>query len=219
MVSREYNEQYHREVHDYLISDPTYYILRSKIAFKKYFSNVRDLKTKKILEFGCGLGQNIFALRNSSCYGYDIAKFSLDFCEKKGIKVFRSFNQIPSMDLIFSSHVLEHLDNPLETLGSFHKKLSEGGVLILVIPKESHEKASFEPDIRNYHLYSWNFQTINNLLHKSGFKVIKNQISYGAAYHKLKFLSKISFSLYFLATKIIGRLFNRSELLIIARKV
>ena len=139
--------------------------------------------------------------------------------EKKGIKVFRSFNQIPSMDLIFSSHVLEHLDNPLETLGSFHKKLSEGGVLILVIPKESHEKASFEPDIRNYHLYSWNFQTINNLLHKSGFKVIKNQISYGAAYHKLKFLSKISFSLYFLATKIIGRLFNRSELLIIARKV
>jgi SAM-dependent methyltransferase len=218
MASMEYNEKYHREVHDYLISDSEYYALRSKIAFRKYFSYVKDLRSKKMLEFGCGLGQNIFALRNLSCYGYDIAKFSLDFCEKKGIKVFRLFNQIPSMDLIFSSHVLEHLDNPLETLKSFNKKLSKEGILILVIPRESHERANLEPDLRNYHLYSWNFQTINNLLHKSGFKVVKNQISYGAAYHKLKFLSKISFGLYFLATRIIGRLFNRSELVIIARK-
>jgi SAM-dependent methyltransferase len=39
-----------------------------------------------------------------------------------------------SLDFIIASHVLEHSDNPLQLLYSWHRKLKTNGVLLLVLP-------------------------------------------------------------------------------------
>jgi SAM-dependent methyltransferase len=214
----EYDKEYHQEAHSYFKNN-YYYFLRAKTAFRTFFSQIPNLRKKKVLEFGCGVGQNIFAIKDIAS-GYDIAKFSREFCKKKNIKIFDSESKIPNnnFDVILSSHVLEHIKEPLENLKLLRDKLKKQGVLILVLPIEDYRKEDYAPDLRNYHLYSWNFRSINNLLHEAGFEVINNKKNYGAGHHRLMALAKVSYPLYFFAIKMVGRLFNISEMVIVARK-
>ena len=210
-----YEEEYHKTVHSYLESNKEYYNTRAKLAVKKYFKGIE--KKEKILEFGCGLGQNIYLIENAT--GYDISKFAVDFCRKKGINATTDKNKIKdnSFEIVFSNHVLEHLDTPFEYINLMKKKLKKKGKLILVLPVEKHKKARFEID-EHQHLFSWNFRTINNLLIHAGFKIKKNEYKRGNAYRKLLFLNKFSFRLYSFATFLAGLLLNSREMIIIAEK-
>src|SRR5688500_6652571 len=76
----DYESWYHSTRHSNHFND-AYYNARAKIALAKFFSGVD--KNARILDFGCGLGQNIFYLPNA--VGYDISKFGIEFCRKKGI--------------------------------------------------------------------------------------------------------------------------------------
>ncbi len=212
---KEYGEEYHLEKHNYLYKDDRYYNLRAKLALLKYFNNIS--KNSKILEFGCGLGQNIFLIPHA--VGYDISKFALNFCKEKGIEVTNNLKSIKndSFDVVFSCHVLEHLEAPFDSIGIMKKKLKKGGKLILILPVEKHKKVSFEID-SNQHLYCWNFRAINNLLIKSGFKPIENKYLWATAYKKLLIFSKLNFKLYNFLTKLAGVLFNIREMKIVAVK-
>jgi hypothetical protein len=86
-----------------------------------------------------------------------------------------------------------------------------------VIPFERHGKAQKEFDL-NQHLYTWNFQAINNLLLTVGFRIEKNKYIRGAGYFKLLPLAKLNFGLYRLATNFFSRLFGIKEMMIIATK-
>lgn len=211
-----YEENYHDAVHSYLLNDAYYYQVRSKVALKKYFKDVSP--NSKVLEFGCGLGQNIALLKNA--YGYDISKFALDFCKNKNIHVFKTIEEISndSFDVVFSCHHLEHVENPYETLKAMKQKLKKDGKLILVLPKEKHKKPkSFELD-EHQHLYCWTFRTINNLLIKSGFKIISNKYECGKGYKKMLPISKINLKFYIFLTKLTAKLFNSKEMIIEAVK-
>jgi len=199
------------------MNSEAYYKLRARVAFHRFFSKIPNIKEKKIFEFGAGLGQNIFLLKNA--FAYDISKSANRFAQTKGIKTLdKSKLKDNSFDIILSCHNLEHIEAPLENLKFLNKKLKKSGKLILVLPKERHHKVPLEPELVNYHLYAWNFDTINNLLDKAGFKPIKNKFYYGTGYHKLSFLSKINFRLYLFAISFFGWAFNSGDLLIIAEK-
>lgn len=210
----DYEEWYHTERHNNHFKDD-YYNARAEIAISKFFSGFDT--SKRVLDFGCGLGQNIYKLPNAE--GYDISKFGIEFCRKKGIKATNDLSALPdgAYDIVLSAHVLEHHPNPKEMLAQIFSKLKKGATLILVIPHEVHGKARLELDL-NQHLFSWNFQTINNLLLTTGFMVRKNKYIRGAGYYKLLWLSKINFSLYRMATSLLSRLSGIKEMMIIAEK-
>ena len=211
-----YENDYHNCLHKYLITDESYYKARARLALVKYFKGIP--KNSKILEFGCGVGQNIYMLKNA--IGYDISNYSLNIAKSKGVNIIGNIKDIKnnSCDVVFSSHVLEHVENPIETLKLIKSKIKEGGKLILVLPVEKHAKVDFNMDV-NQHLYAWNFRTINNLLIKAGFKVIKNEFAYGTAYHKLLFVSKVNFRLYHWLTKLAGFVKGSKEMIIVAKRV
>jgi ubiquinone/menaquinone biosynthesis C-methylase UbiE len=213
-----YESDYHETLHKNLNTNEEYYKARAKLALIKYFNNIS--KDSKILEFGCGLGQNIFLLKNS--VGYDISEFALDFCRKKGINATNDLKKIPdnSFDIVFSAHVLEHLENPFHTLKEMHKKLKKDGKLILILPVEHRKKNNKNIDQMDIsqHLYAWTFKTINNILLKSGFEPIENSYLYGSGYKKLLPISKINFKLYKLSTKMASVLVNSKEMKIVAIK-
>ena len=210
----EYDKDYHRSKHQYLHNE-SYYKARARLALTKYFSGVS--KNSQVLEFGCGLGQNIFLLSNRA--GYDVSEYARKFCKKKGIKTYDDFMKIPdnSFDVVFSCHVLEHLESPLDNLKQLKTKLKKSGKLVLVLPTEKHKKVNFEPD-KNQHLYCWNFRTINNLLSRAGFTVTSNKYLRGKAYRKLLFISRISFPLYRFFTTMAAFLGGNKEMKIVAVK-
>lgn len=210
-----YNSEYYKSIYGRAIFDEEHYRLKAKIAMKKYFQTIPN--DVNILDFGCGLGYNTYFFQNST--GYDISDFSLDFCKLKGKKVIKSLNEAKdeSFDVIFSSHTLEHVESPNETLKLLYKKLRSGGKLILVLPVEKYGKSDFEPD-SNQHLFLWNFRTINNLLIRSGFKILENSYHRGYGYDKFNSISKINFKLFEAITSITAFICGVKELLIIAKK-
>lgn len=210
-----YEDKYHLRQHEYLITNQKYYLLRARLALERYFD--KDDIGKKALEFGVGLGQNIYFLRSRA--GFDISEFARSFARKKGIDCYSTIEEIPNehFDVVLCCHVLEHLDDPLQSLKVISQKLKARGKLILVISKERHKKASFELDA-NQHLYAWNFRTINNLLNRAGFEVVENAAYPGRGYFKLMPLASITYRLWRLATSIVGRAVLSWELKIVALK-
>lgn len=214
----EYNKGYYSKVYGHMGRDEKYYLLRSKVSFSRYFAGIPGVKNKKVFEYGCGLGQNIFLLKENAV-GYDISKASEEFCKKKGINFERDIKKVKekAFDIVLSSHSLEHVDNPLDTLKLLKTKLKNEGMLILVLPKEFHTKRA-RVDSLNYHLYSWTFVTAANLLHRGGFKVISTKEFKGALYSKLSPLNRLSFKLYTLAIYTAGKFRDPGELVLFCKK-
>ena len=216
--SLDYEEGYHKERHNNHFNDD-YYTARAKIALVKFFKGF-DISSK-VLDYGCGMGQNIYLLPNAT--GYDISNFSVSFCRKKGIKATTNLQDIhpESFDIVLSSHSLEHHPHPKTGLEDIHSFLKENGILVLVLPYERHStakgKSVYSLDL-NQHLYTWNFQNINNLLITTGFEIIENRYVRGAGYHRLLPLMKLGFSIYQFATNFVSRLTGIKEILVIAQK-
>ena len=209
-----YEEKYHQERHKTHFNEK-YYDARALIAKDKFFNDVPD--NAKLLDYGCGLGQNIYYFKNA--IGFDISRFGLDFCRSKGLKVTDNLYDIEdeSMEYVFSSHVLEHHPHPKLMIEEMKSKLKKGCDLILIIPHERHGKSDFKLDL-NQHLYAWNFRAINNLLITCGFKIKKNKYLRGIGYDKWLFLRGFSFSLYQFLTVLTSYLFGVKEMMIVATK-
>lgn len=210
-----YEEQYHLFRHNHH-SHQEYYEARAKIAMRKYFRQVGP--DTKILDYGCGLGQNMLYLPNA--VGYDISKYAVEFCKSKGLQVTSNLDELPNQgfDTVFCAHVLEHHPHPKIMLENIRSKLKTGHDLILVLPYETHaQKGDFQLDL-NQHLYCWNFQSINNLLISTGFNVKKNQYLRGSGYFRLLPVNRISFPLYFFTTNLVSYFAGIREMLIVATK-
>jgi len=205
-----YEEKYHSIVHNNLLND-SYYMFRAKCADRFYW---KYLKEGKILDFGCGLGQNIFLHKDKSI-GYDISKFAIDKCKEKGIETKEKFAK-DEFDGVLCVHVLEHLKNPYETLSKLHNLLKKNGKLVIVLPHSMTNKPvkKFKSDIAK-HLYNWNFNSMNELLNSIGFKIILNKFNYAYGYSKLH---KLPFGIAIILLKLFGRLNNRREMIIVVEK-
>jgi SAM-dependent methyltransferase len=210
-----YEEWYHKERHNTHFNDD-YYDARATIALYKFFSGID--KNSRLLDFGCGLGQNIYKLPNA--IGYDISNFGVEFCRHKGINATTHLDEIPNeaFDVVFTAHVLEHHPHPKTMVEHMHAKLKKGKTLILVIPFERHSKGRFSLDL-NQHLFAWNFQAINNLLLTNGFEILENRYIRGAGYNRLLPLAKINFGLYRAATNALSVLYGIKEMMVVARKL
>lgn len=211
----DYEEGYHSKRHAGHYNEE-YYQARARIAVDKFFKGVP--KQARLLDYGCGLGQNIIHYPNA--VGFDISQYGLDFCRIKGLNVTNDLDALDneSFDYVFSSHVLEHHPYPKRMIEEMKEKLKPGCNLILVIPFERHAKAGFELDL-NQHLYMWNFRTINNLLLTSGFEILENRYLRGAGYEKFLLLNRWSYGLYRRMTILTSHLFGIKEIMVVAKKV
>ena len=205
-----YEEKYHSVVHNHLLNDD-YYLFRAKCADKFYWKYIKD---GKVLDFGCGLGQNIFLHKDRSV-GYDVSKFAVDKCKEKGIEIKEKFVK-NEFDGVLCVHVLEHLKNPHDTLSKLHNLLKENGRLVIVLPYSLTNKPikEFKSDIAR-HYYNWNFNSMNELLNGVGFKIIVNKFNYAYGYSKLY---KLPFGIAIALLKLLGRLNNRREMIIVVEK-
>lgn len=201
-----------------MISDKQSYLLRSMVAKKRYFEGIA-VEGKKILDFGCGIGQATASFCNvAKVDGYDVSHFAQEYCKKHTrIKIVKKLRD-KYYDIVLLSHTLEHVPNPYDTLLMLRKKLKDNGILIIILPREEFSsKASFEFD-SNRHLYCWTFQTINNLLKYCKYRILSNDLYYGWGYTKLMPLKKFGFEFYYFCVSLLGKMMKKGgELRIVAK--
>ena len=128
--------------------------------------------TDTVFEFGAGYGWNLVELRCARKIAYDIAE--LPNASHQGIEWIRSIEAVAPefADVVICHHALEHVLNPPETLATIRRILKKNGKLLLFVPFEKERRyRQFDPQEPNHHLYSWNAQTLGNLVTECGYRI------------------------------------------------
>ena len=127
-----------------------------------------------VLEYGVGLGWNLASLACARKLGLDVGEFLEGAVRQQGIAFLTDPGSIPdaSIDVVLCHHMLEHAWQPAEVLASIHRMLRPAGRLLLFVPYEKERRfRHFDRAELNHHLYSWNVQTLGNLVQDARFDV------------------------------------------------
>jgi SAM-dependent methyltransferase len=137
----------------------------------KYLPYVK--KDSFVLDFGCGGGYILKSLNVPNSFGVEPNEVARKECISKGLKVSESLDyfEFNTFDLIYSNHVFEHLDSPLETAIKLGSYLKDQGVLIITVPNECSVK--YVPNNIDQHIYTWSEINLGNLLYRAGFEILE----------------------------------------------
>jgi len=129
-----------------------------------------------VFEFGVGNGWNLAELDCRRKIGFDVADTVEERVRLLGIEFIQDTTALADaiVDVVICHHTLEHLLQPIDALREMRRLLKLEGRLLLFVPFEKeacYEK--FRPGEQNHHLYSWNAQTLGNLVSETGFNVVE----------------------------------------------
>ncbi len=143
-----------------------------RLRAEKFASHVRA--TDIVVEFGVGAGWNLAGLKCARRIGFDVSDFLEPAVRELGIEFVLSPTALAdsSADVVICHHMLEHALNPAASLAEIRRVLKPGGKLLLHVPFEKERRyRHHDPAEPNHHLFSWNAQTLGNLVTECGFKL------------------------------------------------
>ncbi len=158
--------------------------LRAKSQFQfmqKFFPKV---ECPKALELGCSEGSLLLLLDQ---YGFNVTAYEPDArmaelannrLNKKENKVINRMFEEDNLgheqyDLIFSSHVLEHLTDPVSHIQAISKALTRDGILFLEVPNEFFLEIFVNPIFKNNgHIYCYSPKSLRKILVKNNFNIL-----------------------------------------------
>lgn len=149
----------------------------ARLRAEKIAPYVSDNDT--VLEYGVGTGWNVAELKCKRRLGYDLSGHLEAVLASHGIEFLKDITVVAdqSIDLVICHHVLEHTGNPPEVLEKIKCVLHPNGKLLLFVPYEKERRyRCYNPQEPNHHLYSWNVQTLGNLVEDIGFKVTEASV-------------------------------------------
>lgn len=147
------------------------------------FVEINGLKSKKILEVGCGKGEYLEILNRlvPEAYGIEYSIDSVNACKVKGLKVEADYIENPfhkiknqPFDAFFLFNCFEHAKDPNVLLKGLYQNLSDEAWGIVEVPNFQHmidenQFTEFTID----HLMYFTRKTLEFVLNKNGFQVVK----------------------------------------------
>jgi SAM-dependent methyltransferase len=132
--------------------------------------------TDVVFEFGAGFGWNLARLNCRRKLAFDLEDLLSPAFRAAGVEFVADIRTITdgSVNVAICHHALEHVMQPVAVLGELHRMLAADGKLLLFVPLEQRRKyGRFEANEPNHHLYSWNVQSLGNLVEETGFRVVE----------------------------------------------
>jgi len=201
-----YNEEFTDVAYDQYAMDRDLVTLKGEVSpstrkvIDRYKITLNELEKKynkkgKILDLGCITGEFLIAAKECGWepYGIDISKPMVDHINQT-LKIPAKAGEFEHMDLsdwgkfdvIFCSHVIEHIPHPNTWMSTFKKYLKEDGILVLNIPNQMAPGSKLKrlskklklrkpkwdhwrsPD----HLYEPHIKSMKYLIDKNDFKLL-----------------------------------------------
>lgn len=164
---------------------------------KEYLKKFLGDKKGKILDIGSfeGLFLNLFKEEGWESVGVEPSSEAANICEKNyGITVYKDmFENIlfseKEFDVVCIRHVLEHVDDALNTILLMKKYLKDDGIIFIEVP--NIEKFDFYNIADSYdfqHIYNFSINTTIDYLNKCGLEIIDLQAD--LAYAGMRFICK-----------------------------
>lgn len=157
--------------------------------FKEYmdypFIYFKDIPRGKFLELGAGSGEmlNQFKQLGFDVEGLDLDPKAIQNAKQKGLKVYQGdiFTKRfkgETYDIIFSSHFIEHVPDPISVMKESLRILKKGGVFMAITPNTSSflhrclksKWLNLDPP---RHLHMFNADQLIKLMHHAGYKTIE----------------------------------------------
>lgn len=137
-------------------------------------------KEKKLLEIGAGAGQSLFWFESN---GFDVTGIEPDNRNVEMInqklksgKCFEGyaekFDLQGSFDIIWISHVFEHVIEPEKVLRRLRLLLEKDGILFIEVPNCENEKTLHDSVYDNPSTYHFSKKGLLTLAQKTGYKVL-----------------------------------------------
>lgn len=155
-VQNEFNNEY-SGIQELKIAEQGLQFYSNDIV-KKMKQNLKIEKHSSILDFGAGTGQLAEIWRSN--YRINPICIEIDpnleeILKLKNFKVFQKLNQIPHMlEFIYTSNVLEHIEDDVSTLIDIKNKLLVGGKLVIYVPALPFLFSAFDISVGHYRRYS-----------------------------------------------------------------
>lgn len=211
-------EKYHSTKHD--IDSESVKLIYAERK-RKFQPHINHLET--VLEYGVGCGWNLIPINCGQKYAYDIAEHLRNiYTAYDDITFVTQLDNLPAhnFDVIICHHVLEHLDNPVNSLSEIKGLLAENGRLILCVPYECQRRFNVcSKNDTDHHLYTWNIQTLCNLLERCGFVIEEARIkNFGyERYSAIKFgrFGQVAYSLSMSMLRLVRPV---KEIMVVAKK-
>lgn len=144
----------------------------ARLRAEKFAPHVRA--SDVVVEFGVGAGWNLAELKCARRIGFDVADLLEAGLRERDIEFVRESAALAdaSADVVICHHMLEHALDPAASLAEIRRVLKPGGKLLLHVPFEEEPRyRKHDPAEPNHHLFSWNAQTLGNLVTECGFKL------------------------------------------------
>lgn len=159
---------------DYLDIYEQKYSLRTG---KHIFDEIQKIKEIKpslsVLEIGAGGGWNLLPFQKvgATVVGYDYSPSLVDSGRKHGIPMVQGSadNIQGEFDIIFLSHVWEHLLEPVEALRKIKKHLKQDGVIYIAVPNAC-KGLLFQ--FQNAHTYYFDPKTFHHYASDAGLRLM-----------------------------------------------
>jgi SAM-dependent methyltransferase len=129
--------------------------------------------TKKVVDFGAGIGTLSLIFRQN--FAIDTLCIEVDdknkeFLSKRKLKHFSSLGEINGdVDLIFSSNVLEHIEDDVSVLKDMTDKLSSNGRIYLYLPAKMLLWSRLDEEVGHYRRYE--IFELKHKCHKVGLNI------------------------------------------------
>ena len=150
----------------------------ARLRAEKIAPHVRPSDT--VLEYGVGLGWNLAALQCVRKIGLDVGEFLEPLVRERGIEFVTESSRLEGgcVDVTVCHHTLEHAWTPPLVLAEIRRLLRRDGKLLLFVPYEKEQRfRQFHPQEPNHHLYSWNVQSLGNLVEDAGFSISSARVA------------------------------------------
>jgi SAM-dependent methyltransferase len=153
------NEKYLRERIEPMPGDPLYLSLSDLLLA---LQNLRPKEVSRVLDYGCGGSPYRPLFGNCVYHRADLSGHDLDY-------QYGSDSRLPvadgGYDLVLSTQVLEHVEEPVLYLKECHRILKQNGRLLLT----TH--GTFEDHACPFDYWRWTAFGLQKLIEKNGFKV------------------------------------------------
>lgn len=127
----------------------------------------RSIGKTRLVDIGCGSGNFLIEIQNKLQYevvGIDHNEAAVEECKKKGLLAYcQDISKIKEVfpqgaNIVTLWHVLEHVDNPLQTLMEIKNQITNNGIILISVPLSPMSHEALKPDPFNappHHLTRW----------------------------------------------------------------
>lgn len=133
------------------------YLSKAFVGMEKDYSTYIEIIRKangtngnKVFDFGCSWGYGSWQFQQN---GFEVESFEIsirraEFAKSKlGVKVHTSLSEVSGLfDIVFSSHVLEHVPSVQESITFCFSILKPGGLFVAITPNGSADYQKKSPD-------------------------------------------------------------------------